>query len=44
MAPIIRQTCREYGIPYLVKPNIWQAIGGHLNLLMFMGQAAEHYH
>lgn len=42
MAPIVRQVCKEYGIKYIVRENLWEAIGGHIGLLHFLasGEAA----
>jgi hypothetical protein len=42
MAPIVRNVCAEYGIKYIIRDNLWTAIGGHIGLLHFLasGEAA----
>jgi hypothetical protein len=42
MAPIVREVCADYGIKYIVRKNLWTAIGGHIGLLRFLssGEAA----
>ncbi|KAK4705223.1 hypothetical protein P7C70_g975, partial [Phenoliferia sp. Uapishka_3] len=38
IAPIVIQTCKEFGVKYNIKPTLWQAIGGHIGLLKLMGE------
>jgi linoleoyl-CoA desaturase len=38
IAPIVRQVCEEYGIPYRSHPTLWAALVDHYNLLKWLGQ------
>jgi len=38
IAPIVRQTCREFKVPYMVYPSFWSAINGHFEHLKNMGK------
>jgi linoleoyl-CoA desaturase len=37
IAPIIKATAEEYGIPYNLKPNVWAALGSHFRRLKDLG-------
>jgi hypothetical protein len=37
IVPIIKQTCKEFGVKYIIKKNIWEAMGGHIGLLKYLG-------
>ena len=37
IAPIVQQTCAEYGIPYLVNDSFSQALASHIRLLKQLG-------
>ena len=37
IAPIVKQTAEEYGIPYLENETLWQAIKSHVNTLRRFG-------
>jgi linoleoyl-CoA desaturase len=39
LAPIVREVCQEYGVPYLEHPTMRRAIVSHLRFLMRMGKA-----
>jgi len=41
IAPIVLQTCKEFGIHFQVLPNFWTAFCSHLSYLKFMGQEPE---
>ena len=38
LAPIVRRTCAEFGVPYVVYPTIWAALSAHFKHLYAMGQ------
>jgi len=38
IAPIIVQTCKEYGVPYHILPNFLSAFNSHIDHLRVMGQ------
>lgn len=38
IAPIVRETCREYGLPYRVQPTLRDSIASHLRWLRRMGR------
>lgn len=42
IAPIVKKTAYEYGIPYLEEPTFWSAIGSHVRFLKKVGQT-ENY-
>ncbi|KAF9975098.1 sphingolipid delta-4 desaturase [Actinomortierella ambigua] len=35
--PIIRQTCKDFEVPYLIKDTFWQAFSSHLEHLRVLG-------
>ncbi|MFN3940379.1 MAG: fatty acid desaturase family protein, partial [Chitinophagales bacterium] len=39
IAPIVKQTAQEYGIPYNEYISFWQALGSHLRMLKKIGQS-----
>ncbi|TFL03843.1 fatty acid desaturase-domain-containing protein [Pterulicium gracile] len=39
LAPIVRNTAEEFGVRYIIKDTLWNAIGGHIGLLKMMGEA-----
>jgi linoleoyl-CoA desaturase len=38
LAPLVEQTCREYGVRYAVKPTFWAGVVAHYRWLRRMGQ------
>eukprot|EP00743_Colponemidia_sp_Colp-15_P003580 GILK01003862.1.p1 GENE.GILK01003862.1~~GILK01003862.1.p1 ORF type:complete len:537 (-),score=97.84 GILK01003862.1:229-1788(-) len=38
IAPIVKQTCDEFGVKYRIAPSFWAAFSLHLKLLWRMGQ------
>ncbi|MEZ5014492.1 MAG: acyl-CoA desaturase [Chitinophagales bacterium] len=38
IAPIVKQTAAEFGIPYYENPSFWNALGSHIRILRKMGQ------
>ncbi|KAI5476337.1 delta-5 desaturase [Pseudohyphozyma bogoriensis] len=38
IAPIVVQTAKEFGVKYVIRDNMWDAIGGHLGLLKLMSE------
>jgi len=38
IAPIVVQTCKEYGVHYHLLPNFWGAFKSHIEYLRIMGQ------
>lgn len=43
IAPIVKQTAEEFGIPYLENETIWQAIYSHIKLLRKFGEPELQY-
>jgi len=43
IAPIVKQTCEEFGVKYLVKDGFMEAFGGHYGLLKFLGSGEAAY-
>lgn len=43
IAPIVMDTCKEFGIPYRLEPSFWSAWCAHLRLLYIMGQKGVPY-
>ncbi|GBC06134.1 hypothetical protein RclHR1_06640012 [Rhizophagus clarus] len=37
IAPIVKETCKEYGIPFYYKETFWEAFGAHIEHLRLMG-------
>jgi len=37
IAPIVKETCKEFGIPFYYKETIWEAIGSHIEHLRLLG-------
>jgi linoleoyl-CoA desaturase len=37
LAPIVKQTCEEYGIPYLDSPSFFEALKSHVKMLKKFG-------
>jgi fatty acid desaturase len=37
IAPVIQATCKEFGIPYLVKPDFLTALSSHVGHLRYLG-------
>ncbi|GAB3916887.1 fatty acid desaturase family protein [Larkinella terrae] len=40
IAPIVRETARQYGLPYYQKTSIFDALGSHINMLKKLGRHA----
>jgi len=38
IAPIVRRTCEEFGVEYIILPSFWVAFKSHLSYLKKMGQ------
>ncbi|OCK74382.1 hypothetical protein K432DRAFT_409910 [Lepidopterella palustris CBS 459.81] len=38
IADIVKDTCKDYGVPYHIKSSIWTALGGHLGHLSLFGE------
>ena len=38
LTPILRDTCREFGVTYHCVPTFWEALGCHINHLKRLGQ------
>ncbi|TPX62736.1 hypothetical protein SpCBS45565_g06946 [Spizellomyces sp. 'palustris'] len=38
IAPIVKSTCKEFGVPYTVRKDFWEAIGDHVRLLWDLGR------
>jgi linoleoyl-CoA desaturase len=38
LAPIVQQTCAEFGVPYKVSPSMWALVGSHYRWLRRMGR------
>ncbi len=43
IAPIVMQTCKEFGVQYNYIPTFTEALMGHINHLRIMGQRGEAY-
>ncbi|KND02875.1 uncharacterized protein SPPG_08969 [Spizellomyces punctatus DAOM BR117] len=41
IAPIVKSTCKEFGVPYTVRKDFWEAIGDHVRLLWDLGRDAR---
>lgn len=41
IAPIVKQTAEEFGIPYLENETLWQAFSSHLNTLKRFGKPED---
>ncbi|KAI9106183.1 delta5 fatty acid desaturase [Phlyctochytrium arcticum] len=41
IAPIVKETCREYNVPYVIRKDFYEAIGDHINLLWKLGRADQ---
>lgn len=41
IAPIVRETCAEFGAPYFYFPTAWGAVKAHFGFLREMGRPAE---
>lgn len=41
IAPIVKQTAEEFGIPYLENKTLLKAVGSHINLLKHFGKPAQ---
>lgn len=39
LAPIVKETAREFGISYNVEPSFWQAFVGHFQMIKKLGRA-----
>lgn len=44
LAPIVMQTCKEYGIPYRLESGFWAAWGQHLAYLKRLGAQGKAHH
>lgn len=40
IAPIVQATARAYGVPYILKPTLWQALRSHARKLKELGRVA----
>lgn len=38
IAPIVEETAKEWGVPYIVKPTLWAAIASHVRKLRELGR------
>jgi len=38
LAPIVKSTAEEYGVPYHVKPTLWHAFKDHIKMLYALGR------
>jgi linoleoyl-CoA desaturase len=38
LAPIVRETTAEFGVPYHVEPTFWSALRGHVKMLKKLGR------
>jgi linoleoyl-CoA desaturase len=41
IAPIVRKTAAEFGLPYVENPNLWSALRSHVRFLRKMGKDVE---
>jgi len=41
IAPIVKQTCDEFGVKYQILPNFWEALISHITYLKIMGQPPQ---
>jgi linoleoyl-CoA desaturase len=41
IAPIVQRTAQEYGLPYNVKPTLWQALRSHVRRLWELGHGVS---
>jgi fatty acid desaturase len=39
IAPIVKKTCSEFGVNYVILPNFWEAFKSHLEYLKLMGHS-----
>jgi len=39
IAPIVKKTCEEFKVPYVVLPTFWEAFKAHLAYLGLMGKS-----
>jgi linoleoyl-CoA desaturase len=39
IAPIVKATAEEFGVPYYSQPTFWSALGSHLRMLRDLGKA-----
>ena len=37
ITPIVKETCKEFGIPFYYKETFWEALGSHIEHLRLMG-------
>jgi len=37
ISPIVQQTCKEFGVPYLTFPSFWDALAGYITHLRNLG-------
>jgi fatty acid desaturase len=44
LAPIVKQTCKEFGLPYIYKPTFYEALMAHFGYLYNMGKAGKAVH
>jgi linoleoyl-CoA desaturase len=42
LAPVVEQTCREFGVPYRVNPTFWSGMASHFRWLRRMGRDDGH--
>jgi len=42
IAPVVRQTCAEFNVPYVVLPTFWDAFKAHINHLRTLGLVKLH--
>ncbi|CAG8446338.1 8031_t:CDS:10 [Cetraspora pellucida] len=41
IGPIVKETCREFGVRFYYKNTLWEAIGSHIRHLRFLGLKPE---
>lgn len=44
VAPIVKATCKDFGIPYRYVPTFWEAFKAHIRFLKAMGEAGNACH
>ena len=44
ITPIVRKTCKEFGVRYNYKETFFQALGSHINHLKTLGQEEKNQH
>jgi linoleoyl-CoA desaturase len=42
LAPIVKETTAQFGLPYHVEPTFWKALADHVRMLKILGRGEEH--